>query len=126
MRALGVVLERLVERSTAVDAVEIEPRRPEVDQPVGIVAALQLAGGVECDVMVDELAEVDVAGGHALVVAARPGLLLYAGGNLSQLALVLVIVRVLSWLASQTLEHAAKASAVGPLARRVVESPLFD
>src|SRR5664280_2777900 len=51
----------LVSRSAAVERVQIEPRRTEVVQGVRIVLPLQAGGGVEGDVVVDELAEVGVA-----------------------------------------------------------------
>ena len=60
--AVGLVHVRLIVRAAAVHAVEIERWRAEVDQPVRIVTLLQAAGGIEGDVMIDELAEIRVAG----------------------------------------------------------------
>ena len=57
--AVGVQV-RLVVRASSIDAVEVESRRPEVDQRVGIVLALEARGRVECQVVVDELAEIGV------------------------------------------------------------------
>src|SRR5205085_1065341 len=50
------------------DVVEVEARRAEVHQPVGIVLLLQAARRVEREVVVDELAEVGVAGVDAAVL----------------------------------------------------------
>ena len=58
----------LVVGAAAVDAVEVELRRAEVDQRVDVVLLLHAAGGVEGDVVVDELAEVGVAGVDAAVL----------------------------------------------------------
>jgi Adenylate and Guanylate cyclase catalytic domain len=63
--------EELVHRTRAVERVEIEARRPEVDERIRIVVALQLRRRVERDVMIDELREVRVAGGDGRVEAAR-------------------------------------------------------
>ncbi len=62
----GVVLVEqvgAVERPPAVDGVEVEAGRAVVDQGVGVVTPLEPGGGVEGQVVVDELAEVGVAGG---------------------------------------------------------------
>ncbi len=52
----------LVVGAPAVDVVEVEARRSEIHQCVRIVLALQAAGGVERQVMVDELSEIRIRG----------------------------------------------------------------
>ena len=66
--AVGVQV-RLVVGAAAVDAVEIEPRCAEVDQRIGIVLALEAAGGVERQIVVDELPEVGVQRGNPALLA---------------------------------------------------------
>ena len=63
VQAVVAVEIRLVVGAAAVDGVEVEARRAEVDQRVGGVRLLQTAGRVEGDVVVEELPEVGVAGG---------------------------------------------------------------
>jgi hypothetical protein len=48
-------------RPLPVEAVEVEPRRAEVDQRVGIVQPAELGDGVERDVVVDELPDEGLA-----------------------------------------------------------------
>ena len=72
-RAIPVVEEGLVGGAGPVERVEVQARRAEVDERVGVVVALQLRSGIERDVVVDELPEVRVARRDRLVVlAARP------------------------------------------------------
>ncbi len=65
----AVVLKRLIVGPAAVDAVEVEARRPEVDEPLWIIPALQLARRIERDVVIDKLSEVDEPCWDALVVS---------------------------------------------------------
>src|SRR5680860_567665 len=58
----------LVVRALAVDVVEVVTRGAEVVQRVGVVVTQQRGGGIESDVVIDELAEVGVAGGNPGVV----------------------------------------------------------
>ena len=64
-RVAAIVHVRLIARPTPVDVVQVQGGRPEVHQRVGVVLLLQDAGGIEGDVMVDELGEVRVEGGDA-------------------------------------------------------------
>ena len=59
---------RLVGGAAAVERIQVEPRRPEVDQRVGVVLLHQARRGIERDVVVDELAQVGVAGGDARIL----------------------------------------------------------
>ena len=61
MLAVGVVHERLIVGARSVDAVEIETRRPEVDERVRIVEAIERRHRVEGDVVIDELPEIGEA-----------------------------------------------------------------
>ncbi len=55
----GVLVQvRLVVGAAAIHTVEIESRRAEVDERVRIVLPLQAAGGIEREVVIDELAQV--------------------------------------------------------------------
>ena len=66
---LGRVVElRAARRSLAVDAAEVELRRVVVGHRPRVLLLLGQRGLVEGHVVVDELAEVDVAGRHRLVV----------------------------------------------------------
>ncbi len=60
-----VIHVRLVVRSATVDVVQIETGRAEVRERVRIVLLLEAAGGIERQVVVDELAEVRVERRHA-------------------------------------------------------------
>src|SRR5207247_6856301 len=66
--AVGLVQVRLIVRSAAVDIVEIELRTAEVNQRIRVVLLHQRAGWIKRQVMIDELAEIRVAGGDALVL----------------------------------------------------------
>jgi hypothetical protein len=61
----------VVHRSPTVDAVQVEPGAAEVGQRVRVVLPFQAGGGVEGDVVVDELAQVGVAGRDRRVVQLR-------------------------------------------------------
>src|SRR5579864_5309682 len=65
MHAVGAIQVRLIVRAAAVDAIQVKARRPVVDQSVGIVLALEAAGGVEGEIVVDELAEVGIPSADA-------------------------------------------------------------
>ena len=71
------VSERFVFWPRAVDRVEIQSRRPKVVQRVRVVQLRERGPRVERDVVVDELAQVRVAGGngHVLLVVAGIGAL---------------------------------------------------
>ena len=66
--ALVLVEIRLVVRAAPVDIVEVEARGAEIGQRVGIILFDQRTGGIECEIMVDELAEISVAGRHAHIL----------------------------------------------------------
>ena len=68
MPAVGLVQIRLIVRSAAVDVVEVELRTAKVNQRIRVVLLHQRAGWIKCEVMIDELAEIGVAGGDALVL----------------------------------------------------------
>ena len=65
-----LIQERLVRGARAVDRVEVQARRAEVDQRERVVELLQLRARVERDVVIDELAEVRVARWDVRVVRA--------------------------------------------------------
>jgi hypothetical protein len=68
-----VVHVGLVGGAAAVHGVEVEARRPEVVQGVGVVLPLEARDRVERDVVVDELAQVGVPRRDRVVVLRRPG-----------------------------------------------------
>jgi len=70
---------RLVIGATAVDIVEVEPRGAKVRQTVGVVQLLEAAGPVERQVVVDELAEVRVAGADRRLRVVGADVLLVVG-----------------------------------------------
>jgi hypothetical protein len=59
---------RLIVGTAAIDVVEIEPRRPVIDQRAEIVLFLQAARRVEGQVVIDELAEVGISRGDAALL----------------------------------------------------------
>jgi hypothetical protein len=61
----------LVVGASTVEAVEVEARGAKVDCGRGVDFCLQGAGGIEGKVVVDELAEVGVAGSDAKSLAVR-------------------------------------------------------
>ena len=63
-----VVQERLVERTGAVQRVEVEAGGAEVAQRGRVVVAIELRRRIERDVVIDELAEVGVPGGEPEVL----------------------------------------------------------
>ncbi len=68
-RTRPLVHERVVVGPRAVQAVQVEARRAEVDERVRVVVLLQLGHRVERDVVIDELPEVRVARRDLRVVA---------------------------------------------------------
>ena len=71
-RRAVVVHVGLVIRTAAIHVVEVEGRRPEIDQRVGVVLALEGAGRVEGQIMVDELAQVGVERRDAAFLGVGP------------------------------------------------------
>src|SRR6266540_5589 len=67
-----VIEKRLHRRSGAVDAVEVEPRSPEVDESAGVDDGVQLRRRVEGDVVIDELPQIGESRRDARVGGARP------------------------------------------------------
>ena len=66
-----VVQERLVGRPRAVHGVEVEPRRPKVDQRVRVVPMLQARDRVKGQVVVEELADIGETGRNLRIVVRR-------------------------------------------------------
>jgi hypothetical protein len=98
---VAVVHVRLVVAPAAVDAVEVEDRRAEVRQRVGVVLAGQARDGVEGQVVVDELPEVGYPCRQRLRIV---GLRLdHASGQL-------VEELVLGLVGGQVAEHAPEAA----------------
>src|SRR4029077_13179072 len=58
----------LIVWATAVDVIEVETRGTEVGERVGIVGFLQAAGGIESQVVVDELSQVGVPGADSRIL----------------------------------------------------------
>ena len=52
----------LVVRPASVQAIQVEPRRPEIRQAIWVVLALKTACRVKRQVVIDELAEIGVTG----------------------------------------------------------------
>jgi len=65
---IPVVLERFVAGPGPVERVEVEAGSPEAGEAVGVVKPVEAGDRVEGDVVIDELAEVGVAGGDGGVV----------------------------------------------------------
>jgi hypothetical protein len=65
---VAVVHVGLVGRPAPVQGIEIQPRRPEIDEGVRVVLLHQARRRVERDVVIDELPEIGVAGGNAGVL----------------------------------------------------------
>ena len=68
MAAVRLVEVGLIVRAASVDIVEIELRISKVDECIRIVLLHQRTGRIERQVVIDELAEIRVAGGDALVL----------------------------------------------------------
>ena len=66
--AIRGIKVRLVVGPSAVDVIEVEPWRAEIDKTLGVVLPLEAARGVEGQIVVDELSEVSVAGRDAEVL----------------------------------------------------------
>src|SRR5262249_30446425 len=62
MRPVGLIEERLIVGPRTIERIEIKARRAKILQGIGIVEAIERGDRIECDVMVDELAEISVPG----------------------------------------------------------------
>jgi hypothetical protein len=63
----GIVELAVDDGPVTVEVVEVQPRRAEVDEPVGLGVPVEREGRVEREVVVDELAEVGEAGREAAI-----------------------------------------------------------
>ena len=68
--AIGVEVGLIV-RPATIDVVHVEARGAEILQGIGIVLLLEAAGGIEGQIVVNELAEVGVNGGDAAFLVVR-------------------------------------------------------
>ncbi|MEJ7655735.1 MAG: hypothetical protein WKF33_01750 [Thermoleophilaceae bacterium] len=119
---LSVVLEWLVVRAAPIDAVEVEPGGPEVQEPVDIVATLELTRRIERQIVIDELPEIDVASRQTTAVLPDPIGLAHGDGELTQDSQVPVEGRIMRWAVCQPSKHPAEATVVGAAYRRITET----
>ena len=113
----------LVGRAAPVERVEIEARGAEVVQRVGVVLALQARHRVEGQVVVDELAEVGVAGrDRRVLVVVLLALRLLPLARLDHLARQRLEVAIRVVEDRQVAEHASEASLAEGGARHDVET----
>src|SRR5712691_154143 len=108
MDAVVFVQEWLVVRSSPVDGIQVESRRPEVDERVWVVIPLQLRRRVEGEIMVHELAEIREASRDVRIVAGR--VLFSRRLGLDHLACELLEVFVVGKEGRQVPEHAAESA----------------